>query len=368
MTWEADCLMDTERTTMVQRRPDIYNQYTKRIMNAMTKGSHPWGAESISKRLFPLSEDAMRHLENGTAAMFDYLIHDGRKTIELEELSTLIPQAWSISRKYVYALNSTERNNVVYEAENLAHRLWKLRFPTLVHVALLFSENNQHKIMGFGHIIVKCWNNIRNIGEAFRVVDNIEHYQHMVIERAGPACNMLLAPYNMDVPPYDHTDIDVEEWCHQWCIEGLPAYEYRRSQKDVKLKIEFEGEHFSTLPFHEFMVPEQGHDWFPSRKVLMDIWRDAPTDPIWDGKIYEQSARTNIFTPKIRKEKHIRVYQVRHVHRRDSNEAVTSSRVGPQSSGSTYTKVQNKKNQQCEEQCGSMGNWKSSSGPSPTRT
>ena len=34
----------------------------------------------------------MRHLENGTAAMFDYLIHDGRKTIELEELSTLIPR------------------------------------------------------------------------------------------------------------------------------------------------------------------------------------------------------------------------------------------------------------------------------------
>ena len=82
MTWDADCLMDTERTTMVQRRPDIYNQYTKRIMNAMTKGSHPWGAGSIYKRLFPLIEYAMRHLENGTAAMFDYLIHDGRKTIE----------------------------------------------------------------------------------------------------------------------------------------------------------------------------------------------------------------------------------------------------------------------------------------------
>ena len=96
MTWDADCLMDTERTTMVQRRPDIYNQYTN---TAMTKGSHPWGAESISKRLFPLSEDAMRHLENGTAAMFDYLIHDGRKTIEFEELSTLIPQAWSINKK-----------------------------------------------------------------------------------------------------------------------------------------------------------------------------------------------------------------------------------------------------------------------------
>ena len=126
-----------------------------------------------------------------------------------------------------------------------------------------------------------------------------------------------------------------------YCVCRL--YEYRRSQKDVKLEIEFEGEHFSTLPFHEFMVPEQGHDWFPSRKVLMDIWREAPTDPIWDGKIYEQPARTNIFTPKIRKEKHIRVYQVRHVHRRDSNEAVTSSRVGPQSSGSTYTKEQNKK-------------------------
>ena len=62
-----------------------------------------------------------------------------------------------------------------------------------------------------------------------------------------------------------------------------------------------------------------------------------------DGKIYEQPARTNIFTPTIRKEKHIRVYQVRHVHRRDSNETVTSSRVGPQSSGSTYTKEQNKK-------------------------
>ena len=65
----------------------------------MTKGSHPWGAESISKRLFPLSEDAMRHLENGTAAMFDYLIHDGRKTIEFGELGTLIPQAWSIGKK-----------------------------------------------------------------------------------------------------------------------------------------------------------------------------------------------------------------------------------------------------------------------------
>ena len=40
-------------------------------------------------------------------------------------------------------------------------------------------------------------------------------------------------------------------------IEGLPAYEYRRSQKDVMLKIEYEAEHFLTLPFHEFMVPEQ---------------------------------------------------------------------------------------------------------------
>ena len=78
--------------------------------------------------------------------MFDYLIHDGRKTIELEELSTLIPQAWSINRKYVYVLNSTERNNVVYEAVNLAYRLWKLRFPTLVHVALLLPKTTNIKL------------------------------------------------------------------------------------------------------------------------------------------------------------------------------------------------------------------------------
>ena len=103
------------------------------------------------------------------------------------------------------------------------------------------------------------------------------------------------------MPPFDHTDIDVEEWCHQWCIEGLPAYEYRRSQKDVKLEIEYEGEHFPTLPFHEFMVPEQEHDWFPSRKVLMDIWKEAPTYPILEGKIYKQPARANIFAPKVRK-------------------------------------------------------------------
>ena len=110
-------------------------------MTAMSERSHPWGASSISNRLFPLIEDPMRHFENGTAAMFDYLIHNGGKIIELEELSTLIPQAWSINRKYVYALNSTERNNVVYEAENLAFRLWELRFHTLVHVALMFTEN-----------------------------------------------------------------------------------------------------------------------------------------------------------------------------------------------------------------------------------
>ena len=81
-------------------------------MTAVSKGSYPWGASSISNRLFPLVEDAMRHLENGTAAMFDYLVHHRRKTIELEELSMLISQAWSTNRKYVYALNSTERNNV----------------------------------------------------------------------------------------------------------------------------------------------------------------------------------------------------------------------------------------------------------------
>ena len=129
--------------------------------------------------------------------MFDYFIHDGSKTIELQELSILIPEAWSIPRKYVYALNSTERHNAVHETENLTYRLWKLRFPTLVHVALMFPENNQHTITGFGHKAVKCWKNIRNIGEAFRVVDHIEQYQHMVIERAGPACNMLLASYNL---------------------------------------------------------------------------------------------------------------------------------------------------------------------------
>ena len=135
----------------------------------------------------------------------------------------------------------------------------------------MFSKNNQHKIMGFEHIIVKCLNNIRNIGKAFRVVDDIEQYQHMVIERSGPAWNMLLAPYNMDVPPFDRTDLDIEEWCHQWCIEVLSAYKYHRSQKDVVLEIEFEGERFSTLPFHEIMIPKQGHDWFPSRNVHMYI-------------------------------------------------------------------------------------------------
>ena len=92
-------------------------------MSAMSEGSRPWEASSISNRLFPLVEDVMRHLENGTAELFDYLNNDGRKTIALEELSTLTPQTWSINRKYVYALNSTERNNVVYEAEHLAYRL-----------------------------------------------------------------------------------------------------------------------------------------------------------------------------------------------------------------------------------------------------
>ena len=77
-------MMNMDRTTAVQRRPDIYNLYSKRIMTAMSEGSHPWGASSISNRLFPLVEDAMRHLENGTAAMFDYFILDGRKTIDLE--------------------------------------------------------------------------------------------------------------------------------------------------------------------------------------------------------------------------------------------------------------------------------------------
>ena len=152
----------------------------------------------------------------------------------------------------------------------------------------------------------------------------------------GPACYMLLVPYTLDVPPFDHTN--VEEWCHQWCIEGLSAY------KDAILEIEFEGERFSTLPFHEIMIPEQGHDWFPGRKLLMDIWREATTYSILDGKIYEQPARTNIFAPNIRKGKHIRVYQVRQVHIRDSNETVTLSRVGPRSSGSTYTKEQKKIN------------------------
>ena len=79
-------MMNMDQTTAVQRRPDIYNLYTKRIMTVMREGSHPWGASSIANRLFPLVEDAMRHLENGMAAMFDYLIHDGRNTIELEEL------------------------------------------------------------------------------------------------------------------------------------------------------------------------------------------------------------------------------------------------------------------------------------------
>ena len=78
--------------------------------------------------------------------MFDYFIHRRRQTLDMEELSILIPQAWSIPRKYVYALNSTERHNAVHGAENLAYRLWKLRYPTLLHVALMFSENNQHKI------------------------------------------------------------------------------------------------------------------------------------------------------------------------------------------------------------------------------
>ena len=83
MTSDSDCMMNMDRTKAVQRRPDIYNIHTRRIMTAMSEGSRPWGASSISNRLFPLVEDAMRHLENGTAAMFDYFIHDRRKNIRI---------------------------------------------------------------------------------------------------------------------------------------------------------------------------------------------------------------------------------------------------------------------------------------------
>ena len=63
MTSDADCMMNMDRTTAVQRRPDIYNLYTKRIMITISERSHPWGVSSISNQLFPLVEDAMRHLE-----------------------------------------------------------------------------------------------------------------------------------------------------------------------------------------------------------------------------------------------------------------------------------------------------------------
>ena len=41
MTSDADCMMNIDRTTAVQRRPDIYNLYTKRILTAVSEGSHP---------------------------------------------------------------------------------------------------------------------------------------------------------------------------------------------------------------------------------------------------------------------------------------------------------------------------------------
>ena len=90
----------------------------------------------------------------------------------------------------MYALNSTERNNVVYEAENLAYRLWKLRFPTLVHVALLFSENNQHKIIYEKETpsIANCWrSNEKNeesrdkIKQYTRTLDDDDMVEHLDI-------------------------------------------------------------------------------------------------------------------------------------------------------------------------------------------
>ena len=123
----------------------------------------------------------------------------------------------------------------------------------------------------------------------------------MVIKRSRQACTMLLAPYNMDVPPFDHTYIDVEEWCHQLCIEGLSAYEYRRSQKDVKLEIEFEGEHFSTLPFHEFMVPEQGHDWYRY------LERSASRSNMGRKTIQNTSQSNHICTQSEKRKENIRV-------------------------------------------------------------
>ena len=32
----------------------------------------------------------------------------------------------------------------------------------------------------------------------------------------------------------------------------------------------------------------------------MAIWKEAPADPIWEGKIYKQPASANIFAPKVR--------------------------------------------------------------------
>ena len=39
MTSDADCMMNMDRTTAIQRRPDIYNLYTKRIMTAMSEAA-----------------------------------------------------------------------------------------------------------------------------------------------------------------------------------------------------------------------------------------------------------------------------------------------------------------------------------------
>lgn len=223
----------------------------------------------------------MAPYRNGLAQLFSFLVRDGRSGAECREVAKIMkavsPQQDDIARRWQRA---EDRAAVEEEARNLTYRLWRLRVPTPLHLALLFSEGRQEEVVGVMTQIADTWYHLKVAG-AGQLLKEIEAYQRRIIAEAGPFADMLLSPYNSMVPNMEiESGERLDAWMGQWLQKGIPNYNYRREHRHIKMTVELPLLTLERVQFRELRVPEAGHEWLPTRREITELWRDCPVDPV----------------------------------------------------------------------------------------
>ena len=250
----------TERN--ITDQTSVFERYTQRVTTCVGDNKHPWShPRDICGVELKKVQYLYAELKDGTAGMYNYMLHDGARLRDPERVYSIYSEAMEM-RTMINADRSTQQTR----AKQMALALWNMRFPTMSHLRLMSAEGRLSEVRGFTRYITELWKLLEELG-AKELIQEIMHYQNYAIRRAGPLAEMMVCPFNHQVPNLMSTDAD--QYIEKWLSVGFDRYDGRRCRRNYRQET-LEGTTITPSEFYELRVPENGSHWWPTSKELHD--------------------------------------------------------------------------------------------------